>query len=183
MDKKSLRELVKEKRAKLSQNYVNESSEKIWDNLYNKDIFKNSKVILSYMSFKNEVDTSSFNENVIKSGRILLLPRVKNSCEMEIIKYSGKFSINKFGIKEPIGEVYKGNIDIVIVPGVVFDKNGNRIGFGKGYYDRFFEKYKKVVKIAPLYEFQLFDSIPSEKHDILMDILLLKNNYVVINNY
>lgn len=183
MDKNTLRELVKKKRVELSQEEIISSSLKIWDNLYDKEIFKKSKIIMSYMSFKNEVDTSSFNDMVIKSGKTLLLPRVKDDCNMEVIKYNGSFSISKFGIKEPLGEIYTGEIDMVIVPGVVFDKKGNRIGFGKGYYDRFFEKYPNSIKIAPMYEFQLFENIPSEEHDILMDVLLLKNNYLITNKY
>lgn len=183
MDKNTLRELIKKKRMELSQDEVIKNSLEIWDNLYNMEIFKNSNIIMSYMSFKNEIDTSSFNEEVLKRGKTLLLPRVKDDCNMEVIRYNGNFSVSKFGIKEPLGEVYTGEIDVVIVPGVVFDKKGNRIGFGKGYYDRFFQKYSHCIKVAPLYEFQLFDEIPREEHDVLMDILLLKNNYVITNKY
>ena len=86
-------------------------------------------------------------------------------------------------IEEPIGEEYTGKIDLIIVPGVAFDKEGNRIGFGRGYYDRFLENYSDSVKISIAYDFQLVEKIEAEKHDKKVDIIFLKNNLIEAKKY
>ena len=138
---------------------------------------------MSYMSFKNEVDTHKINERIIVARKKLILPRVMDKENMEAVEYSGKFQKGSMGITEPVGESYEGKIDLVIVPGIAFDKEGNRIGFGRGYYDRFLEKYPKVEKIALIYDFQLVDNIPAEKYDRKIDVLFTKNKVIKAKKY
>ncbi len=75
------------------------------------------------------------------------------------------FKKGAMGIEEPIGDKYIGRIDLIVVPGIVFDKTGNRIGFGRGYYDRFLENYPDSVKVSIIYDFQLIEKIEVEEHD------------------
>ena len=92
----------------------------------------------------------------------------------EITKESD-LMLNSFGYYEPknISPVDPEEIDLVIVPGVVFDKSFNRIGFGKGYYDRILSKLKpSAKKVAIAHDFQVLQSIPTEDHDIKMDMII-----------
>ena len=90
---------------------------------------------------------------------------------------------DSFGIKEPVGEIYNGDIDLIIVPGVVFDREGNRIGYGRGYYDRFLKLYPRVRKISLAYEFQILDRLEVEEHDEKIDVIVTKNNIRRIKKY
>ncbi|MDC7956145.1 5-formyltetrahydrofolate cyclo-ligase [Fusobacterium simiae] len=179
MNKKEARALIKEKRMKLSQEYIDNASNKIFEKLMQNEDFKNAKVIMSYMDFKNEVKTDKINDFIKKSGKILVLPKVTDKETMIAIEDKNQYSISPFGNKEPDGEEYKGDIGVIITPGVAFDRNKNRIGFGRGYYDRFFIKYPNAKKIAIAFEEQIIDDgIETDKYDKKVDILITEKNII-----
>lgn len=179
MNKKEVRILIKERRMNLSQEYINVASNKIFEKLLQNEGFKNAKIIMSYMDFKNEVKTDKINEFIKESGKILLLPKVIDKETMVVIEDKNKYIVSPFGNKEPDGEEYKGNIDIIITPGVAFDKFKNRVGFGRGYYDRFFEKYPNAKKIAIAFENQIIeDEIVTDKYDKKVDILITEKSII-----
>ncbi|MDP5276644.1 5-formyltetrahydrofolate cyclo-ligase [Chengkuizengella axinellae] len=136
--------------------------------------------LLMYMPFKNEVDITPLMDWCWKSGGSVFLPKVVHNYEMEIhhIHSLQDVEAGKFGILEP-----KSNTDIchdlsqikiVIVPGIAFHSSGGRLGFGGGYYDRFFSRYDKLgikqpYKIAVAYDAQIVENIPIEEHDYRMD--------------
>ena len=126
----------------MTQEEVISKSKIVTEKLLNSEWFKNSNTIMSYISIKNEIDLQEINETIIKLGKTLVLPVIDNNGEnMKSVRVDTLETLKekKFGVREPdFGEEIKYNeIDLVIVPGVAFDINGNRIGFGKGYYDRF----------------------------------------------
>ena len=179
MNKKEARTLIKEKRMKLSQTYIDIASEKIFEKLLQNEDFKNAKAVMSYMDFKNEVKTDKINDFIKNSGKILLLPKVIDKETMIVIEGKNQYVISHFGNKEPDGEEYRGNIDIIITPGVAFDKNKNRVGFGRGYYDRFFDKYPNTKKIAIAFEEQIInEGIETDKYDKKVDILITEENII-----
>ena len=101
------------------------------------------------------------------SVKIVYLTDVKpNKVEL---KKDTDFAIGDFNILEPQNEEYTGDYDLIVVPGVAFDRNGNRIGRGKGYYDRFLCKHLDVKRIGICFDFQLVDEVPTEDNDIRMD--------------
>ena len=179
MNKKEARNLIKERRMKLSLNYINNASDKIFEKLLQNEYFKNAKVVMSYMDFKNEVKTDKINDFIKNSGKILVLPRVINKETMIAIEDKNQYIVSPFGNKEPDGEEYKGNIDIIITPGVAFDRDKNRVGFGRGYYDRFFGKYPNTKKIAIAFEEQIInEGIETDKYDKKVDILITEENII-----
>ena len=118
----------------------------IKDKLLNLDVYKNSKVIALYSSIKSEVDTKEFIKESQELGKKILLPRIINKNKMIFIEINNDtvYEKNSFGVMEPIGEE-ESNIDLIICPGVAFDKNNNRLGYGRAYYDKYLEdnvKYK-----------------------------------------
>ena len=106
---------------------------------------------------------------------------VVNGEELELKIYSGKESMQKgdFNIDEPVGEVFDDliSIDAAIIPGVSFDRHGNRLGRGKGYYDRFLKKLN-TFKIGVCFGFQLSDEIPHDEYDVVMDEVWTEEGYV-----
>ena len=167
MNKKEARTLIKEKRMKLSQAYIDVASDKIFEKL------------LQNEDFKNEVKTDKINDFIKNSGKVLVLPKVIDKETMIAIEDKNQYIISPFGNKEPNGEEYRGNIDVIITPGVAFDRNKNRVGFGRGYYDRFFLKYPNAKKIAIAFEEQIInEGIETDKYDKKVDILITENNII-----
>ena len=179
MNKKEARTLIKERRMNLSKEYIDVASDKIFEKLLQNEDFRNAKVVMSYMDFKNEVKTDKINDFIKNSGKILVLPKVKDKETMIVIEDKNQYIVSPFGNKEPDGEEYKGQIDVIITPGVAFDRDKNRVGFGRGYYDRFFLKYPNAKKIAIAFEEQIIDEdIETDKYDKKVDILITENNII-----
>ena len=179
MNKKEARTLIKERRMNLSKEYIDVASDKIFEKLLQNEDFKNAKVVMSYMDFKNEVKTNKINNFIKNSGKILVLPKVIDKETMIVIEDKNQYILSPFGNKEPDGEEYKGNIDIIITPGVAFDRDKNRVGFGRGYYDRFFVKHSSAKKIAIAFEKQIIDEgIETDKYDKKVDVLITENNII-----
>lgn len=126
-----------------------------------------------YYSLKDEVQTHDFIDNWSNQKIILLPVVIKDDIELRL--YTGKEHLAEgaFHIGEPIGEAYTSydSIDLVIVPGVAFDENGNRLGRGKGYYDRLLP-HIKATKIGICFPFQLLKKIPTEPFDKKMDKII-----------
>jgi 5-formyltetrahydrofolate cyclo-ligase len=175
MNKKQIRSEVLEKRSNLSMEFIKKYSEKIFNILIDSPMYADAKVVMSYMNFGGEIDTSFINNYILKSGKTLILPKILKDRRLVGVIYddSKNFNVdNLFKIREIDGtyiEVKK--IDLIIIPGLAFDLNGNRVGFGKGYYDKFLVNYSGTI-IAPHYEFQIYKDLPSEPHDKKIDYLL-----------
>lgn len=141
-------------------------------------IFKIANTILIYWATPDELPTQ---ETIQKwsATKVILLPAI-NGSKLTLKRYliEGKLVQKELGIWEPdLTENYEGKVDLVIVPGVCFDKNKNRLGRGKGYYDRFFKKYKPM-KIGVGFDFQLMNSVPISKEDIAMDMIITPSKIV-----
>lgn len=179
--KNFLRKEIKKKRESLSFEEKEILSKKIISNFLNEDILKKSKTIMSYMSFKNEVDTKELNDILKVQGKILIFPRIIND-KIVPIKNEGKFFSGVFGVTEPIGEIFKEKIDLIIVPGIAFNKLGDRIGFGKGYYDRFLSNssYKDSFKISLAYSFQIDNNFSGNIFDEKVNKIITEKEIIEI---
>ncbi|WP_160645275.1 5-formyltetrahydrofolate cyclo-ligase [Chengkuizengella marina] len=146
--------------------------------------------ILMYMPFKNEVDITPFMSWCWKSGGTVFLPKVIQNYQMEIhlIKNLNEVEVGKFGIFEPKPNTSICNdiaqINVVIVPGIAFNQSGSRLGFGGGYYDRFFSRYDQLglkvpYKIAVAYDLQIVEDVPIEKHDYMMDQIITEKGILL----
>lgn len=137
------------------------------------DKFKQSRVVALYKNMKNEVNLSLLEEYLKESGKIILFPRVIGN-KLLFFYNVDIFERSSFGVQEPVyaeKNIFHGKIDLIIVPGVAFDKNNNRLGYGKGYYDLFL-KNKDIYKIGVCFSEQLRDYIPIDWHDIKMDLVI-----------
>lgn len=168
--KKELRKEILYLRDNLEDRY--NKSMIIKNKLLDLDIYKESKAIALYFSMKSEVDTKELIKESLLLGKKVLLPRIINKNKMIFIEINDntEYERNSFGVMEPIGEEYK-DIDLIIVPGVAFDKNNNRLGYGRGYYDKYLSN-KDIYKIGICYSEQLIDKIEVEEHDIKMDLII-----------
>ncbi len=188
MNKKDIKNLVRKeiriKRESLEENEKRRLSSIIIDKFLNLEEVKKASVIMSYMDFKNEVESRELNNILLSLGKKLLIPRVTENKEKIIPVYvNGEYKKGNFGILESEGKDFtEKGIDIVIVPGIAFNEKGGRIGFGKGYYDKFLSEREKngekILKIALLYDFQIDRRFESEEHDKAVDILITESRII-----
>lgn len=148
-----------------------DKSNSIFNKIINSEEYKTSRVIGLYKNLPSEVDTNELIDYSLKNRKIVLLPRVEgDSLVFYRVFNNSDFEKSSFGIDEPIPEPanYFSRIDLLIVPGICFDKSRNRIGFGKGYYDRFLDD-KNIRTIGVCFDEQISDDIEVEEHDKKLD--------------
>uniref|UniRef100_UPI00405672E3 5-formyltetrahydrofolate cyclo-ligase n=1 Tax=Agathobacter sp. TaxID=2021311 RepID=UPI00405672E3 len=185
--KKEIRKQILQKRDALSVAERQQKSRKIMQKVMQSEGFQNSSKLLLFASCKSEVDTTGIMQHAIAAGKELYLPKV-TGLEMEFYRISDVSELEEgyCGIKEPKAEhsqkfmPKEGENVFILLPGAVFDKEGGRIGYGKGFYDRFLGKLEKIVektnlcKIAVAFGCQIVDNgrIAREAHDILPDYII-----------
>ena len=172
VEKDNFRKYIRLKKNTLSDEEKISASDKVFNFLFSTKEWVDSKHVLLYHSLPDELPTHEY-LGIINNIKQIYLPRV-NGNTLEILKYDKEcLSSGAFNIAEPTGldVVELSKIDIIVVPGMAFDKSCNRLGRGKGYYDSLL-KNANAIKIGICYDFQLFESIPTEPHDIKMDIVI-----------
>ena len=178
-EKKDLRKIILNKRNSIDNNTKEEMDREIFNKLINLDLYKEAKIIFIYLSFGSEIDTKPIIDRALEEGKEVYIPKVyKINKEMRAIRLNTFEDLekNSMGILEPKDDfnfIAKEKIDLIIVPGAVFDFKGNRIGYGGGYYDRFLSNIKdKRNKIVLAYNLQIVDNIEAEEHDIKVDYII-----------
>jgi 5-formyltetrahydrofolate cyclo-ligase len=177
-EKSHIRKEVISRRDALSISVRKAKDESIRSRLLALPEFIKARTILFYASFRSEVDTIELLENSLLEGKTAVLPRVDTSTT-SLILYSIRsmedLAPGHFGVQEPCENAERridpADIDIIIVPGVAFDERCNRLGYGKGFYDRLLHR-RSGPAVALAYEEQILKSIPSDSHDIKMDKII-----------
>lgn len=171
MEKKEVRKQIRELKKRYSIEVKKEKSRAVWQQVEEDECFRRADVVLAYWSMDDEVYTHDF---VCKwAGRkTILLPCVRGE-ELDIRYFDGKEKLcpgEGYAIPEPVGKLFieLDRIDMILVPGVAFTGSGERIGRGKGYYDKIL-KQTKAYKLGICFDFQLLEELPMEEHDVKMD--------------
>ena len=174
LEKKELRKIVKGLKAIQSIDLFYKSSEVIMSKLESLPQFKQSKTVLAYWSFDNEVFT---HDHVIKwaQNKKIILPSISGD-QMNLKEFKGMDQLvegDLYAIPEPKGDYFDNieEIDFIVVPGIAFDRNNNRMGRGKAYYDRFLAS-TDAYKAGICFNYQLFDEVPTDRYDIKMDCVI-----------
>lgn len=143
-----------------------EKSRKIKDKVLCLSEWEKAENVMLYVSFGSEVQTLELIEKALSQGKRVLVPVVEGKEMRAVVLEKMEFVKSSLGVPEPVDvkRFPREAIDLVIAPGVCFDQQGNRIGYGGGYYDRFLEGFEKPV-IALSFEDQLCGSLPCELHD------------------
>ena len=172
MDKKELRKQIKALKKQHTAEQLEAQSKAIMAKVESHPDFIKAEKVMLYYSLPDEVQTEDFIAKWRKTKQIILPTVVGDDIVPVMLDNSTTFAKGDFDIQEPQSEPYTGGYDLIIVPGVAFDKNGNRLGRGRGYYDRFLCNHKDVKKIGICFDFQLADEIPTEPTDIRMDEII-----------
>lgn len=179
-EKSEIRRKIKALRTMLSDMEKRSAAREVFDRLEKTAAFLLADRILMYHSLPDELFTHEFLSKW-SSRKHFYLPRV-NGVDLEILPYEeSRLELGSFHIEEPTGNntADPSEIELIVVPAVAYDRKGNRLGRGKGFYDRLL-KTTKATKIGVGYEFQLFDELPTEPHDVAMDIIITQNTTVIV---
>ena len=188
-NKDSIRKKALEQRNQLTKHEILQNSKEIFNRIFDTSTYKLAKTIFCYIPFKNEVDTTILINNALAMGKTVAAPLVTDrqlGNEKMIAKIIKNIDmdtrIGAFGIREPfttLDTIDPSVIDLAIIPGVMYDENMNRLGFGRGFYDRYLCNLKSdCTKLGICYDFQVVDTIPSEKWDIKMDLIITEKRYI-----
>lgn len=146
------------------------ADEALYDKFFRLRFINEYDSFFIYNSVNSEADTKRIINSLADMGKKVYLPRVMGN-DMEAVPLSDKFITSPFGIEEPVGKPYKGQIDVAVVPAFALDLHGGRVGYGGGYYDRFLAR-KTIFKIGYCYDFQRIRTAPHAPYDINMDYIL-----------
>lgn len=180
VEKKSLRETVLTLRAALPEEQRAIKSLKIQDIISNTHEFQEAQTVMLFLNFRDEVETTGLAQKVLELGKKLVLPRcAPKGVLIPALIHDLNLDIEPgtWGIREPkrenLQQVNPLEVDCIFVPGAAFDEQGNRLGYGGGYYDRFFERLKDTTpKIALAFDCQVVSKIPVESFDKRVDLLI-----------
>ena len=182
-----LRQEMLKRRLAMTVDEVSKRSEVIITGLLTSNDFEIAQVIMAYMSFRNEVSTDAIIAQAIKTGKRVAVPMVdreqRQLIPSELINFPADLIKGTWGIREPKQSCLRPLdpclIDLVLVPGVVFDQTGSRLGYGFGFYDRFLVSLRTGVKrVALAYSFQLVEKLTTEEHDCPVDLIVTETKLI-----
>ena len=180
MEKNEIRRKIKALRSMLLDHEKLSAADEVFEKLEKTAAFILANRILMYHSLPDELSTHRFLDKW-HDRKQFYLPRV-NGVNLEILPYDkSRLELGAFHIEEPVGDetVSAEEIELIIVPAVAYDRKGNRLGRGKGFYDRLLST-TKATKIGVGYEFQIVDEIPVEPHDVAMDMVISQRTVIRI---
>lgn len=158
--------------------------EKLAKRLWSMPLWRNARLPALYCSMGGEISTRRILEELFREKRPVALPRIEG-CDLRLHRVTSmeQLAPGRFGITEPLAEtppVAESEPDLILVPGVAFDRRGHRVGYGKGFYDRLLQHTGAPV-IALAYGFQIVHHVPDEPHDRRMDYILTPEELIVCN--
>ena len=175
MDKKELRRQIREQKRAMTEEQIVAASQRLGELFCNCEYYKNAKTIYGYLPYNQEVRTVPMLEQAIKDGKRVAVPK----CYGEEMRFIYMDDLNKVekgyaNIPEPIDDepVADDKTALVLMPGMAFTKEGHRMGYGGGFYDKFLASEPDHPTVALCYDFQMLDAIPTEDYDIPVDCVL-----------
>lgn len=176
MDKKELRKNIREQKRAMTPEMIECASQRLAQQFLASEYYKNASVIYGYLPYNQEVRTVPILEQALRDGKKVAVPKVYgDTMQFHYLTDLTRVAASEMGIPEPMGDepVACDENALVLMPGLAFDKNGNRMGYGGGYYDKFLSAEPKHPTVALCYDFQLVEAIPTDAYDIPVDLVLV----------
>lgn len=173
-NKNTLRKQMKQKRNTLNEEERAKAAEGCLQQLIQLPGFEQVSWIYCYMSYLSELDTRQMIQSFLKEGKRVAVPKVQGA-EMDFYEISDLSDCvsGAYGIPEPVGNADPvTDAGWILMPGLAFDSQGNRLGYGGGFYDKYLEKHDNLVKIALAYDFQIISSVSAEIYDKPVDYIV-----------
>ncbi len=189
--KREIRKKVQEERDRLSHPERAAQSEAVMERLWSIDDFLDADTVFFFLSFRSEVDTVPMIRRAMAEGKRVCLPYTytdsKKMVASHILDFEGDLEPGNYDIMEPrpdsIRPVPPEEIDVIIMPGVAFDENGRRLGYGGGYYDRFLDRCQPdCLRVAPCFDLQIIDEVPCADHDHRIHMIITEERVIACDH-
>lgn len=175
MDKKLLRQMIRQRKRQMTEEEIVRAGEKLAEKFYATQQYRQAKTIYGYLPYNQEVRTVPMLQRALADGKKVAVPKVYGD-EMKFIYITDLSLVKKsdMGIPEPVADGPEGDdpTALVLMPGLAFTVNGDRMGYGGGYYDKFLAAAPNHPTVALCYEFQIVEDLPTQDHDIPVDVVL-----------
>lgn len=159
----------------------------IFEQFTQSSVYLQAQVLFAFVSFKSEVDTLQILKHAIRKGKCICLPKISaKQSGMEFFQMTdlGDLKQGSYGILEPDVHCKTAkNLkpDLILIPGLGFDRSGGRIGYGRGFYDQYlYNRHRSVPKISLAYSFQIIDKIPMYDTDVCVDAILTEKEWIAV---
>ena len=177
--KKEIRRYFLNFKRRLDKNIKEEYDKKIYENIINSDLYKNASSIFVYLSMDNEIDTRALIKKSFKDGKKVYVPKIRKKMIMDAVQIENMDKIVKgtYNIDTASGNKVNESPDLTLVPGLCFDDNKHRVGFGGAYYDNYIANHDSVY-MGLFYSQLKMDKIPIEDHDQALDYIVTENGII-----
>ena len=184
--KTELRKRLKAERAKLRAEQVALSSEQVSRHILACDAYRKAQCIMGYLAFGKELSVDAVLRAALAEGKKVVVPLVTSATEMVpvVLQSMQDFELDRYGIRsvrEPAQQCEPQAIDLVLVPGVAFDREGGRLGMGAGYYDRFLPQTQGAVLMGIAYDALLQKALPKDEYDVCMQLLASESGITTLS--
>ena len=186
-EKKQMRSAVLAHRDAMSPSERAVASRTIVDKLSALTNYQSANVVLIYMAFGSEIETKPFFERIVADGKMVVLPRVDKTSQtlmLHSVESVAELQSSRWGIFEPANSapmVALKEVGFVLLPGVAFDRTGNRLGYGRGYYDKLLLRADPTLaRVAAVFSCQIVDKVPAGPFDQKIDTLITENEIITI---
>lgn len=177
--KKDLRKEMLKKRASINKSFKLQYDSWICDKIFELVLQKNYKNIHAYLPMGDEININPLLQKLLANNLTVISPKTLPNRKLENRVLTSLSDIEKgvYGTTHPSNPTeYLGDIDLIIIPGLSFDTNNYRLGYGGGYYDNFLNLYPNALKLGIFYPFQKIENVPKENHDVKLDEILVNYN-------
>lgn len=175
MNKKELRAMIRARKRAMTQETIAYASARLAERFFETGQYKNAKTVYGYLPYNQEVRTVPILERALADGKQVAVPKIYGD-EMRFLYLTDLSQVkkNEMGIPEPVADepVATDPTALVLMPGLAFTKDGDRMGYGGGYYDKFLAQEPDHPTVALCYDFQIVQSLPKEDYDIPVDLVL-----------
>lgn len=175
MDKKALRQQMREKKRAMTPEQIQEASNRLAEMFFDCAAYKNAKTVYGYLPYNQEVRTLPILQRALQDGKRVAVPKIYGE-EMRFIYLADLAAVERgyAGIPEPVADepVAQDPTALVLMPGLAFDPQGHRIGYGGGFYDKFLAREPGHPTVALCYDFQVLPQLETEEFDLPVDCVL-----------
>ncbi|MCM8806126.1 MAG: 5-formyltetrahydrofolate cyclo-ligase [Candidatus Omnitrophica bacterium] len=180
--KNEIRKNILKKIESITESEFIEMNKKIFENFLALSEYKNCWTLMSYVSFDREPETISIIKDALSKAKSVCIPKIEwKNLSMVPVQIFNEDDIDfSQKIPQPLSDtvIKIEEIELIIVPGIAFDRNCNRLGRGKGFYDRFLSQCKNAIKVGLAFDIQIIENVPTSEHDVPVDIIVTQSQII-----
>ena len=184
-EKITLRKVLRQQRAQLTREQVTAAAAAVARQILACDAFCKAKSVMGFLAFGKELGVDAVLAAALAMGKTVAVPHIVSDTSFVAVRLNNlqDFDLDRYGIRTvrpPLELIEPGELDLVLVPGVAFGRDGSRMGMGAGYYDRFLPRAKQAVTMGVAYDCLLQASLPTDEHDVKMQYLVSESGIITL---